>query len=426
MILNSTGARIAQSFDESIRKHEEVALALDLKSESEVGESGEVGEVDESGGGSKVKADVVGVKGQEGSKLVDTKCKVSNQVVGGLDIVLPNTFTCNTHVAIDIGGTLVKVVYYTSNSASGSGGRLNFAKYQTEELAECIQLLTSLIGPGASTSSSEPPPPLAATGGGAHKFFSVISEAIAPRKVVIIDEISSLISGVDYFISQVPDEIFHYQLGANLSSSNLQFVPTPEETSKYPYLLVNIGSGVSIIKVTGKRQFERVSGTSLGGGTFWGLASLLTGLESFDEILALSQRGQNKNVDMLVGDIYGQDYQKIGLKATAIASSMGKVYRKDLCPPETAEAGFRPEDICASLLYTVSNNIGQIAYLNACKHNVNHIYFGGYFIRGHPVTMHTLQYAINFWSGGKINAKFLRHEGYLGAMGSLLDLNSNP
>lgn len=36
----------------------------------------------------------------------------------------------------------------------------------------------------------------------------------------------------------------------------------------YPYLLVNIGSGVSILKVTSDTSYERVSGSSLGGGTF--------------------------------------------------------------------------------------------------------------------------------------------------------------
>ena len=51
---------------------------------------------------------------------------------------------------------------------------------------------------------------------------------------------------------------------------------------EYPCLLVNIGSGVSIIKVNGDGTFERVSGTSLGGGTLWGLLSLLTPATSFD------------------------------------------------------------------------------------------------------------------------------------------------
>lgn len=65
----------------------------------------------------------------------------------------------------------------------------------------------------------------------------------------------------------------------------------------YPYLLVNIGSGVSILKVDGEETFERVSGSSLGGGTFWGLCRLLTGVKSFDEMLELSCKGKNNTVN---------------------------------------------------------------------------------------------------------------------------------
>ena len=170
----------------------------------------------------------------------------------------------------------------------------------------------------------------------------------------------------------------------------------------YPYLLVNIGSGVSMLKVAGDGQYERVSGSSLGGGTFWGLCRLLTKCRGFDEMLELSMRGNNANVrdacllspplcyslnisrhllllarkqcpawcvypkiethlnhkilliaavccphglqghqpemaqtlqsqvDMLVGDIYGErDYTAIGLSATTIASSFGKVVAQD-------------------------------------------------------------------------------------------------
>ena len=67
-----------------------------------------------------------------------------------------------------------------------------------------------------------------------------------------------------------------------------------------------------------------------------------------------------------------------------------------------------------------SNNIGQIAYLQSEKHNLEHIYFGGSFIRGHRQTINTLSYAINFWSHGEKQAYFLRHEGYLGAFGAFL------
>lgn len=37
-------------------------------------------------------------------------------------------------------------------------------------------------------------------------------------------------------------------------------------------------------------------GTNIGGGTFWGLCKLLTGMDNFDDILSLSSKGDNSNV----------------------------------------------------------------------------------------------------------------------------------
>jgi type II pantothenate kinase len=147
----------------------------------------------------------------------------------------------------------------------------------------------------------------------------------------------------------------------------MEFAET--RTDVYPYLLVNIGSGVSMIKVSGPRQFQRVGGTSLGGGTFWGLMSLLTGARTFDEMLDMADRGDNSGVDMLVGDIYGMDYGKIGLKSTAIASTFGKVFKMKRTAERNAEDGeglspsdsnsehevpcFSREDMSRSLLFAI-------------------------------------------------------------------------
>lgn len=207
-----------------------------------------------------------------------------------------------------------------------------------------------------------------------------------------------------------------------------------------------------MLKVTGPRAFQRVGGTSLGGGTLWGLLSLLTGARTFDEMLGMAERGDNSKVDMLVGDIYGTDYGKIGLKSSTIASSFGKVFKmKREAEREAEDSGgltngdsyshhypppplsssqppqtnghtppFSAPDISRSLLYAISNNIGQIAYLQSEKHSLSTIYFGGSFIRGHRQTMNTLSYAIKFWSNGSKRALFLRHEGYLGSVGAFL------
>ena len=80
-------------------------------------------------------------------------------------------------------------------------------------------------------------------------------------------------------------------------------------------------------------------------------------------MLALSENGDNETVDMLVGDIYGADYSKLGLKSTMIASSFGKVFKKQGGQKGT----FSAEDISKSLLYAISNNIGQIACVSRSR-----------------------------------------------------------
>jgi type II pantothenate kinase len=65
---------------------------------------------------------------------------------------------------------------------------------------------------------------------------------------------------------------------------------------------------------------------------------------------------------------------------------------------DTPLSEYNPADIAMALCRMVSYNIGQLAYLNAIRYNIKRIFFGGFFIRGHPYTMETISYAIRFWS----------------------------
>ena len=138
-----------------------------------------------------------------------------------------------------------------------------------------------------------------ATGGGAHKFYERMKEELG-LDIQKEDEMSCLVSGLNFLIRQISYEAFTFD---ERRSQALVYEEIPKQL--FPYMIVNIGSGVSILKVTSDDTFERISGTSLGGGTLWGLLSLLTNANSFDDMLELSAKGDNKNIDMLVGDIYG-------------------------------------------------------------------------------------------------------------------------
>jgi type II pantothenate kinase len=332
--------------------------------------------------------------------------------------------------------------------------------FETDRIDDCVEFMKQLKIKQQKLNGSKPGELcVMATGGGAYKFYDKIRDALGVD-VLREDEMECLIIGtpeihqphgailmeqigLDFFITEIPREVFTY------SETDPMHFEDPR-SDIYPYLLVNIGSGVSMIKVSGPRAYQRVGGTSLGGGTLWGILSLLTGARTFDDMLGMAERGDNAKVDMLVGDIYGTDYGKIGLKSSTIASSFGKVFRmkreaereaedgvgpgngdaesqsthpvphEPSADPESSSAPFSSSDISRSLLYAISNNIGQIAYLQSEKHSLSTIYFGGSFIRGHRQTMNTLSYAIKFWSNGEKRAYFLRHEGYLGAVGAFL------
>lgn len=57
---------------------------------------------------------------------------------------------------------------------------------------------------------------------------------------------------------------------------------------------------------------------------FHGLCCLLTGCKSFEEALELAAKGDNKNVDKLVKDIYGGDYTVFSLPGETVASRYWK------------------------------------------------------------------------------------------------------
>ncbi|XP_073274407.1 pantothenate kinase 2 isoform X1 [Primulina huaijiensis] len=356
-------------------------------------------------------------------------------------ILLPNQSDDISHLALDIGGSLIKLIYFSrhenkpvndrrkmtikerlavSNVNRRSypilGGRLHFVKFETSKIYDCLDFIYSKQlhrggmdsrywqAQGSDTENTI----IKATGGGAHKYADLFNERLG-ISIEKEDEMDCLVAGANFLLKAIRHEAFTHMEG------HKAFVQI-DSNDMFPYLLVNIGSGVSMIKVDGDGVFQRVSGTNVGGGTYWGLGKLLTKCKCFDELLELSQRGDNRTIDMLVGDIYGgMDYSKIGLSASTIASSFGKTISEN---KELED--YRPEDISLSLLRMISYNIGQISYLNALRFGLKRIFFGGFFIRGHAYTMDTISFAVHFWSKGEAQAMFLRHEGFLGALGAFM------
>eukprot|EP01105_Mastigella_eilhardi_P007292 TRINITY_DN18791_c0_g1_i1.p1 TRINITY_DN18791_c0_g1~~TRINITY_DN18791_c0_g1_i1.p1 ORF type:complete len:440 (-),score=105.80 TRINITY_DN18791_c0_g1_i1:129-1334(-) len=252
-----------------------------------------------------------------------------------------------------------------------------------------------------------------ATGSGAEAYSKMVKERTGVS-FRIKDETACLIRGLNFLLAHTDaDEIFTFE------GNTKKFLPTkglapPGQDTIFPYLLVRVGSGVSIYKVQNATSFERVSGSAIGGGTFWGLCKLLTDAKKYEQAKEYTVKGDNRKVDLQVGDIYGRDYSSMGLKSDTIASCFAKVQRA------TDLSTFKQEDLARSAMFMVTVNIGQVAYLNAMIGGVQTIFFTGSFMRDNPIVHERLSWAISFWSGGSMKALFHQHDGYLAALGALM------
>ncbi|XP_044069601.1 pantothenate kinase 1a isoform X2 [Siniperca chuatsi] len=294
---------------------------------------------------------------------------------------------------MDIGGTLVKLVYFepvditaeeeqeevenlksirrylTSNVAYGKTGvrdvhlelrnltmcgrtgNLHFIRFPTQAMPRFIQM-------GRDKNFSSLHTTLCATGGGAYKFENDF-RTMADLELLKLDELDCLIHGLLYAdrvgFNGHP-ECYYFQNPSDTQSC----VKKPcTLDNPFPMLLVNIGSGVSILAVYSENNYKRVTGTSLGGGTFLGLCCLLTGCETFEEALEMASKGDSTNVDKLVKDIYGGDYERFGLQGSAVASSFGHMMGKE------KRDSISKEDLARATLVTITNNIGSIARMCA-------------------------------------------------------------
>uniref|UniRef100_A0A5S6QEF7 pantothenate kinase n=1 Tax=Trichuris muris TaxID=70415 RepID=A0A5S6QEF7_TRIMR len=330
---------------------------------------------------------------------------------------------------IDIGGTLVKVVYFDptdqntdhDNTAygktgvrdvqlqlenqpiNGRSGTIHFIRFPTTTMPAFINLVR-LKGLARSSST------VCATGGGAYLYGKACQEL--SLKFNKLDELHALVAGIQFILQHNPEECYYIVNPLNAEWKQV----TLREQLQPPYLVVNIGSGVSILAVDDKQTFRRVSGTSLGGGTFQGLCCLLAGTESFEEALESAAKGDNLKVDKLVRDIYGGDYKAFNLSGTTVAASFGNMIHAEKRALVTCD------DLSRSVLVALTHNIASLTLLCARIEKMKKLIFVGNFLRINTISMRHIAEALDYWSNGTCKALFMKHEGYFGAVGCLINM----
>jgi len=309
---------------------------------------------------------------------------------------------------------------------SDTGGSGTFEEVLLETGPETFQRVMSDAS-DVSSASYRQIRRIAVAGGGACKFAPLFRSAlrvdIHPCK-----ELSAVVDGL-LLLAAHHDEVDldsgRIEGGCQLESDADLFtigadgrpMQLPWPQTLFPLLLVNMGSGVSILQVNSAKgnDYVRVGGTACGGGTFLGLARALTSATSFEEALALAEAGNAGRADKLVSDIYGEEGSAaLGLAGSLTASNFGK-----LCEMPANGTGMCSEhDLARSLLQMVTQQSVLLATALAKHANcLDRVFFVGGFV-DEPNKIARTSIAANFRSLGGC-AYFLRHSDFLGALGSL-------
>lgn len=348
-------------------------------------------------------------------------------------------------------------------------GDLRFLKLPTSRVTDFLQFVRSQHASRVYRRDAVASIP--ATGGGAHRFSNSIAGVVDGMSLMPVKEMDSLIAGLRVCLEACEDSIFAYdwvQLAKIPPRLRISPAADPARSGSvmYPFLVVNIGSGVSIVKCTSPDEgYVRVGGTPIGGGTFWGLVRSLTNLKSWDEVHELTRLdgpGDHSNVDLLVGDIYGFNAKSLPPRLTVdtVASCLGKLATAkgggasvapsypgspagagvstsfpdgstdlatellDLAPtptPPGTEAGraYHSGDVVKSLLMMISVNVTQITHLVAERERVANVFFTGGFVRDNELVWMHIARLMQYWSNDAIVAHFLHSDGFLGVIGAL-------
>lgn len=115
------------------------------------------------------------------------------------------------------------------------------------------------------------------------------------------------------------------------------------------FIIAGFGTGTPFIMVDGNES-RHLGGFGIGGGTLNGLAKLLLGDISIDQLSQMAEKGNPANVNLLIKDVCGDAMPQ--LPADITASNFGKINQNA-----------SNDDIAAGLLSLIIETIGSAANL---------------------------------------------------------------
>ena len=114
-------------------------------------------------------------------------------------------------------------------------------------------------------------------------------------------------------------------------------------------IVVSMGTGTSFVRCEGD-DMQHIGGIGVGGGTLAGLARIMLNTSDIAQVAALAKKGNDRNIDLTIGDISPQPLP--GLPMDTTASNFAR-----------AQSDASKEDIAAGIIKMVLQSIGSAAWL---------------------------------------------------------------
>lgn len=247
------------------------------------------------------------------------------------------------------------------------------------------------------------------TGGGSVKYRNLIQSELR-CSVDEIDEFTCILDGITFLVNN--SKLYSYQFD---TGKGLEKIGVPNEEFIFPCTVVNIGTGTSILRAESQDSYTRIGGTPLSGGTFISLARIINPELSFIEFVKLSAKGNARNVDLTVENIYGDGIPSdFPLPSDTLASTLGKL-------DQHKKTTSNESDICASLLEMICYNTCQLAVLSSERglDRCNNFLFTGSFVGNYE----HIQKLIASWMNKldkETKCYFVEYSEFVGCIGALV------
>ncbi|WP_342525637.1 type II pantothenate kinase [Chryseomicrobium sp. FSL W7-1435] len=204
-------------------------------------------------------------------------------------------------------------------------------------------------------------------------------------------------------------ENYQYVVEFDATIQGVMYQLKKSELQTQETIITNIGTGTSIHYLNGNFH-ERLAGTGIGGGTLLGLSKVLIGTDDFSEIVAKSEQGSRKWIDVRVEDIY--QHNELPIKGSLTASNFGALL--------TADANANSsDDYLAGIQGMIGEVISSLSIQAADTKNCTDIIYIGTTLENNEM----LQKVIASYTILKDkNPLFLPQHGFSGAIGALLTI----